>query len=47
MQQDNMEKEVSAPNCRHICSGNCRRVGCSCECGEWHGKYEEYETNTP
>ncbi len=24
-------------NCEHICSGNCRRVGCNCECGEYHG----------
>ncbi len=24
------------PNCNHVCSGNCRRVGCSCLCGEWH-----------
>lgn len=23
-------------NCDHICSGNCRRVGCNCACGEWH-----------
>jgi len=23
-------------NCNHICSGNCRRVGCNCDCGEWH-----------
>ena len=23
-------------NCEHYCSGNCRRVGCNCECGEWH-----------
>ena len=22
--------------CNHICSGNCRRFGCNCECGEWH-----------
>lgn len=23
--------------CEHICSGNCRRVGCNCDCGgEWH-----------
>lgn len=23
--------------CQHICSGNCRRVGCNCDCGgEWH-----------
>lgn len=34
------EEEAFAPNCNHQCSGNCRRVGCNCECGEWHGKYE-------
>ena len=34
--------------CYHQCSGNCRRVGCNCECGEWHepsptaGKKEEW-----
>jgi hypothetical protein len=22
--------------CDHTCSGNCRRNGCNCECGEWH-----------
>ena len=22
--------------CEHICSGNCRRAGCNCECGEFH-----------
>ena len=22
--------------CDHICTSNCRRVGCNCECGEWH-----------
>jgi hypothetical protein len=22
--------------CHHQCSGNCRRVGCNCECGEFH-----------
>lgn len=37
---DKEHKEVYAPNCEHPCSGNCRRVGCNCECGEWHGKYE-------
>ena len=30
-----------APNCAHQCSGNCRRSGCNCECGEFHGYYEE------
>lgn len=23
-------------SCHHHCSSNCRRVGCNCECGEWH-----------
>jgi len=31
-----------APNCEHVCSGNCRREGCNCECGEFHGCYEGY-----
>jgi hypothetical protein len=22
--------------CDHVCSGNCRRIGCNCECGEFH-----------
>ena len=22
--------------CKHVCSGNCRRVGCNCQCGEFH-----------
>lgn len=22
--------------CDHVCSGNCRREGCNCICGEWH-----------
>ena len=22
--------------CYHQCTSNCRRVGCNCECGEWH-----------
>lgn len=22
--------------CEHICSSNCRREGCNCECGEFH-----------
>lgn len=22
--------------CDHVCSGNCRREGCNCLCGEWH-----------
>ena len=26
--------------CDHQCTGNCRRVGCNCECGEWHNSKE-------
>jgi len=32
-----------ASNCEHVCSGNCRREGCNCLCGEWHDKYEPDE----
>ena len=28
--------KINMENCEHICSGNCRRVGCNCLCGEWH-----------
>ncbi len=29
--------EPKAPEpCDHICTSNCRREGCNCECGEWH-----------
>jgi hypothetical protein len=27
--------------CDHICSGNCRRNGCNCECGEWHNEQQD------
>lgn len=23
--------------CDHVCSGECRRSGCNCACGEFHG----------
>lgn len=40
-----MEKEYTHPNCFHKCTSNCRREGCNCECGEYHGKLtlEEYQ----
>ena len=40
-----MEKEYTHPNCFHACTSNCRREGCNCECGEYHGKLtqEEYQ----
>lgn len=28
--------------CDHICSGNCRREGCNCECGEFHEAKKPY-----
>lgn len=28
-------------NCDHVCSGNCRRVGCNCLCGEFHDTHED------
>lgn len=29
------EKEI-IDNCNHICTSNCRRNGCNCDCGEFH-----------
>lgn len=29
------------PDCFHECTGNCRHVGCNCECGEFHDTLEE------
>jgi hypothetical protein len=33
------------PNCFHQCTSKCRREGCNCECGEYHGQMEldEYQ----
>ena len=43
--QETMDPEEleTIRNCEHICSGNCRRVGCNCDCGEWHVDIEELE----
>ena len=31
--------------CDHMCTSNCRREGCNCGCGEYHGNSEvEAET---
>lgn len=35
------DRYTYAPGCDHMCSGNCRREGCNCECGEFHGYYED------
>ena len=29
--------------CGHACTSNCRRVGCNCECGEYHMTEQEYK----
>lgn len=28
------------PQCDHMCTSNCRKVGCNCLCGEFHDYYE-------
>jgi len=32
------EDDAIGEDCDHICTSNCRRVGCNCECGEWHNE---------
>ena len=27
---------VESLDCNHICSSNCRKIGCNCACGEYH-----------
>lgn len=34
---------MTHPNCFHLCSGNCRRVGCNCLCGEFHDTLNQSE----
>ncbi len=29
--------------CDHICTSNCRREGCNCDCGEYHNEDGIYE----
>jgi len=45
MSEPNREEELAVAqerfaswvnSCDHLCSGNCRREGCECQCGEWH-----------
>ena len=38
--KDAEEDEIE---CHHVCTSNCRRVGCNCECGEWHEAPESYD----
>lgn len=32
--------------CHHVCTGNCRRIGCNCECGEWHHNEDTLSEST-
>jgi hypothetical protein len=40
-----IKKEYTHPDCEHQCTSKCRREGCNCECGEYHGQMEldEYQ----
>jgi len=31
-----IEVEEDNDKCSHICTSNCRRVGCNCQCGNYH-----------
>lgn len=33
------------PDCSHNCTSNCRRNGCNCLCGEYHGQLDLDEYN--
>lgn len=36
-EEDFIIPEEEETLCDHICTGNCRREGCNCDCGgEWH-----------
>lgn len=41
--QDLWDEQLEEPlvECHHQCSGNCRRVGCNCSCGEYHDEKAE------
>jgi hypothetical protein len=43
--REKIEKEYSHPDCEHNCTSNCRREGCNCLCGEYHGKLDFSEYN--
>lgn len=34
---------MTHPDCEHVCSGNCRRNGCNCLCGEFHDTLSKEE----
>ena len=43
--KEKIEKEYTHPDCEHNCTSNCRREGCNCLCGEYHGKLDFREYN--
>ncbi len=34
--KDMLRGFVETLECEHQCTSNCRRVGCNCNCGEYH-----------
>jgi hypothetical protein len=40
-----IKKEYTHPDCEHQCTSNCRRNGCNCLCGEYHGRLDVDEYN--
>lgn len=36
-----MKENIKGCDCTHLCSSDCRREGCNCECGEYHCASEE------
>lgn len=38
---NNLPDDPDIEECFHVCSGNCRREGCNCNCGEYHEVVEE------
>ena len=34
--EDMLEGVIDCLQCSHLCTSNCRRVGCKCSCGEFH-----------
>ena len=42
--EDGMQEAIQGiMNCDHICTSDCRREGCNCDCGEWHVWLEKVE----
>ena len=39
--EDEVNELVDRHNCDHQCTSNCRREGCNCRCGEYHGDFKK------